>query len=417
MSFWLITIFLFVLASLFVLVPLWLRSRTASFATDTQRKNLNLALFHERSNELESELATGALEQEQFDGLMLELQQSLLDDVSNADTRQSDSGKRGNQLLANTLPILLALLIPVLAYGLYEKWGYAADVELMDLFQRTADNTDDIEETQSLIVSLGEAVREHEAAGNEDRPWAWYFLAENFAALGMFAEAEIAYRRSAEGMQDTPEKALVLGRVAMAQYILAEFQFTEEIVEIVEQARAINPGEISILQLLALDAEARKDYRAAIEYWRRLIQSNPNSEQVQLLRSNVAAAQQILLGEGEDVDAGPVVEINLMLADGIELDADLRVFVAARNAEREGMPPLAATDLTVGMLPTTIRLDNSFQVGPFNLSSAESIYLSALVSFSGTATPSRGDYRVVSQTFAHNGQHAVIDLVISEQVL
>ena len=49
---------------------------------------------------------------------------------------------------------------------------------------------------------------------------------------------------------------------------------------------------------------------------------------------------------------------------------NLRVFVAARNADREGMPPLAAISLVVGNLPIMVQLDNSLAVGPFDLSSA-----------------------------------------------
>ena len=186
--------------------------------------------------------------------------------------------------------------------------------------------------------------------------------------------------------------------------------------EVIERARAINPNEISVLQLLAADAEQRQDYRAAIDYWRLLIQSDPNSQQAQVLRENIAAAQAMLTDDDHEVAAGPVIEVNISLGEGIELDSDLRLFVAARNAEREGMPPLAAVNLTVGSLPTTIRLDNSDAVGGFNLASADTVYISALVSFTGSANPQRGDYRVVSENFAHNGQHAVIDLVIDERV-
>jgi hypothetical protein len=114
--------------------------------------------------------------------------------------------------------------------------------------------------------------------------------------------------------------------------------------------------------------------------------------------------------------SGPSIDVNVSLADGLELRDELRVFIAARNAAREGMPPLAAIDLVVASLPTTVRLDNSSAVGPFNLASADTVYLSALVSNSGVATPRSGDYRVVSESFAHNGEHTVIDLVIAEQV-
>ena len=402
----------------FVLLPLWIRNSAESFVEDASRKNENIALFQERSDELENELASGNLSQAEFDVLIQEMQQSLLSDVSDEELVLKSKTQKGKKATAKTpatnfsIPLLLCLLMPVVAYGLYSEWGFKKDVELMELFQRTVNNQDNPQESQNLIVSLGEVVQ-----ADDDRPWAWYFLAENFASIGMFAEAEIAYTQSAGRMEESPEKALVLGRVAMAKYILAEFTFTADILNVIDEARAINPNELSVLQLLAADAEEREDFETAIEYWRLIIQSNPNSEQAQILRRSIAIAQQRLAGDGQDVAAGPTIEIDLSLAEGLELlDGNLRVFVAVRNAAQEGLPPLAAIDLTVADLPANIQLDNSYAVGPFNISSADTVFVSAAISFSGSATPSSGDYRSQSDNFSHNGQRAVISLEIVDRV-
>lgn len=399
----------------FVLLPLWIRNRAESFVEDASRKNENVALFQERSDELENELSSGNLSQAEFDVLIQEMQQSLLLDVS--DEEITSKTKREKKPAAKSpaynlvIPLLLCLAMPLVAYGLYEEWGFKNDVELMGLFQRTVNNRDNPQESQDLIRRLGEVVQ-----ADDYRPWAWYFLAENFASIGMFTEAEIAYRQSAARMEETPEKALVLGRVAMAKYVLAEYTFTADILEVIGKARAINPNEMSVLQLIAADAEEREDFETAIEYWRLIIQSNPNSEQAQTLRRSIAIAQQRLAGDGQDVAAGPTIEINLSLAEGLEIDGGLRVFVAVRNAAQEGLPPLAAIDLTVADLPANIQLDNSFAVGPFNISSAETVFVSASVSFTGSATPTSGDYRSQSDNFSHNGQRAVISLEIIDRV-
>ena len=410
-----ITIALLVLAALFVLVPLW-RNRNKINTGEELRKETNVALFHERTDDLKAELAAGNLDQQQYDALVTELQQNLLADVdteavSSIQSAADKSAKEGRLALNMAVPVVLILLVPILAYSLYDRWGFLSDVEMMSLYQRTVDNRDDIEEAQALIVSLGESVQ-----ANEDQPWTWYFLAENFANLGMFNEAEIAYTRSSSLMEDTPEKALVLGRVAMAMYINAELQFTPEILEIVNQARAINPNEISILQLLASDAAENEDYESAIQYWRLLIQASPNSAQADQLRLNISAAQQILREQDPDAASGPSISVNVALADGLQLDENIRVFIAARNADREGMPPLAATSFVVGNLPLTIQLDDSSAVGPFNLSSADNVFVSALVSYAGTANPQPGDYRVVSENFSHDNALTEITLIIADQV-
>ena len=424
--FWILTAALFTLAMLFVLVPL-LRKSDLSEDGEKVRNEANISLFKEREQELEAELAAKSIDVKQFNSLLIELKQNLLSDVVD-ESDQSIPSKRikktqGKRLTNNIsaqekfltwnigFPILLTFLIPLLAYSLYDRWGYIDEVEMMDLYQRTVQNVDDLEEAQALIVSLGQAVQE-----DDGQPWAWYFLGENFSNIGMFNEAEIAYARSADLFDATPEKALALGRVAMVKYINADLQLTPEVTGVIDEARAINPNEITILQLLASDASSNEDYATAISYWRLLIQADPNSQQAQTLRANITAAQQILAQQSPSSEEGPVIDVTVSLADDLELNSSLRVFIAARNADREGMPPLAATDLVVGNLPMTVRLDNSSAVGPFNLASAENVYVSALVSQAGIAAPQPGDYRVVSESFSHNNEQAEISLIISETV-
>jgi len=425
--FWIITVCLFLVATLFVLVPLWLRRQARSYESAELRNTANIALFHERANELEAQLATGEIDEQQHQRLTAELEQNLLADIGDEEKEavaqqrlasgNSDVAvsKDGRFALTFAVPVVLALLIPLAAYVFYDRWGYFDDVALMGYFERTVNNTGDPDEAQELIVALGGIVRE-----NEELPWAWYFLAENFANLGMFGEAQIAYQRAADLLPQSTDKALVLGRVALAMYVNADLEFSPEIEAVVAQARELNPNEVSILQLLAANAENNEDWEGAIDYWRLLIQQNPNSQGAQTLRQNIAAAQQMLARQNPQLaDDGPVLQVTVRLADGIVVDDKLRVFVAARNAAREGMPPLAARDLTVADLPATIRLDNGSAVGPFNLSSAETVYISALVSQAGVASPRPGDYRVLSDTLdlsTASDEALAVELTISEQV-
>jgi cytochrome c-type biogenesis protein CcmH/NrfG len=244
------------------------------------RKEANIALFHERSFELENDLSAGNLDQGQFDSLLIELQKSLLADtsfndqdepasvenftvnssqkktfnkVSNRKNKKKDSVSRLSA--TNLIPVILAMLIPVLAYSLYDQWGYIDDVELMDLFQRTLNSTGDPGEAQALVESLVEAVQ-----ADEERPWTWYFLGENFVNLSMFVEsesvrrdlwlrAETAYQQSSVLFDEGPDQALVLGRVALAKYMNSGREFNQEILDVIEQARKINPNENLLIKL------------------------------------------------------------------------------------------------------------------------------------------------------------------------
>lgn len=408
MLFWTLAALLAVMAIAFFVIPFYLANGGDEEAVGSVQRSENLLLFAERESELAEDLAAGEIDSEEHATLLRELQQSLLDDVQ--DTRPKRApiaiSSRGWLVIG-----LIAVSLPAVSVTLYQRWGFIDDVQVMGLFQESLAAQGDVAAASALVTELGELVK-----NGSENPWVWYFLGENFATIGRFNEAEISYRQAAERLSGQPEEALVLGRAALALYIKSEFRFTPELNALIEQAQAINPNEIAVIQLLAADAQNRGDYAAAIANWRILIQLDPNSPEAQALRGEIANAQRLLREESGEEIVGPEIEVRLALAEGLSLDPNLRVFVAVRSAEREGMPPLAAVGLSVADLPTTISLDNSSQVGPFNLSSADLVRVSALVSLNGTANPSRGDYRVVSDDFAHNGQHAIVTLTISDEV-
>ena len=408
MLFWTLAALLAVMAIAFFVIPFYRANGGDEEAVGSVQRSENLLLFAERESELAEDLAAGEIDSEEHATLLRELQQSLLDDVQ--DTRPKRApiaiSSRGWLVIG-----LIAVSLPAVSVTLYQRWGFIDDVQAMGLFQESLAAQGDVAAASALVTELGELVK-----NGSENPWVWYFLGENFATIGRFNEAEISYRQAAERLSGQPEEALVLGRAALALYIKSEFRFTPELNALIEQAQAINPNEIAVIQLLAADAQNRGDYAAAIANWRILIQLDPNSPEAQALRGEIANAQRLLREESGEEIVGPEIEVRLALAEGLSLDPNLRVFVAVRSAEREGMPPLAAVGLSVADLPTTISLDNSSQVGPFNISSADLVRVSALVSLNGTANPPRGDHRVVSDDFAHNGQHAIVTLTISDEV-
>ena len=408
MLFWTLAALLAVMAIAFFVIPFYRANGGDEEAVGSVQRSENLLLFAERESELAEDLAAGEIDSEEHATLLRELQQSLLDDVQDTKPKRAPIAISSRAWLVIGL---IAVSLPAVSVTLYQRWGFIDDVQVMGLFQESLAAQGDVAAASALVTELGELVK-----NGSENPWVWYFLGENFATIGRFNEAEISYRQAAERLSGQPEEALVLGRAALALYIKSEFRFTPELNALIKQAQAINPNEIAVIQLLAADAQNRGDYAAAIANWRILIQLDPNSPEAQALRGEIANAQRLLREESGEEIVGPEIEVRLALAEGVSLDPNLRVFVAVRSAEREGMPPLAAVGLSVADLPTTISLDNSSQVGPFNLSSADLVKVSALVSLNGTANPSRGDYRVVSDDFAHNGQHAIVTLTISDEV-
>ena len=409
--------FLVLVAMGFFLSPFFSQSRAQGSNFFSSRKEQNISLFEDRRSSLDRDLRENLISRELHMQLTTELKSSLLEDISEDKDESYVHQKLSKpHLLA---AIFSVLLIPVASYSLYGHWGFSQHEDIRSLYERTAANRDDLEETRELIAALGAVVMEE--SESSPLPWAWYFLGENFSMLGLYSEAEVAYRQSSDRLSEETEQALSLGRLALVRYILDEFVLTPRVSAAIEQARLRNPNETAVLQILASDAETRKDYSEAIANWRLLIQANPNSPQSNLLRQKISDAQFLLVPSENNVLAAdnmtsPLINVSLSLADGLDVAGDTIIFVAARDANKEGLPPLAVVVLSVKDLPSVITLTNAQAVGPFNLSSAEAINVSALISYSGVANPNSGDIRVVSESILLSDVPSELSLILSSRI-
>ena len=409
--------FFVLLAIGFVLLPFFLRNPNQSSSFFFTRKELNVSLFEDKKYSLDKDFEEGLLSPEVHSELINELKSNLLSDV-NYDQEQFKIPKKLSRL-SSLAAVFAVLLIPVASYSLYGYWGYSQHENIRGLYERTAANRDDLDEARELISALG-AVVMGEPESNP-LPWAWYFLGENFSMLGLYSEAEVAYRQSSDRLIGESEQALSLGRLALVRYILDEFVITPRVRAAIQQTRRLNPNEIAVLQILASDAETREDYREAIANWRLLIQADPNSSQSNLLRQKVTDAQ-LLLAATDDLalssssTISPSISVSLSLADSLKVSGDTVVFVAAGDVDKEGSPPLAVAVLSVKDLPSVVTLTDDQAVGPFKLSSAKSVNLSALISFSGVANPQSGDIRAVSESILLSDEPSEVSLILSSRL-
>lgn len=412
--FWYFAAALLILAALFILLPLW-KFTQSDESSRARRERTNLLIFKERVAELAAEVAAGNLEQENFEELQRELERSLLSDVqpqleAKKEVPQASSSWRSASRL---VPLCLFIIVIPLSIALYRTWGFQEELALGQIFERTRESVDNPQEARDLIFSLGAIIEKDRENG-----WAWYFMAQNLVNLAQFPEASMALERAGEYIQEPQDRVVVLSQYAFLEYMLAEQKLTDKVQGIIDQAQRLDPNQLLILQILGMDAEQRSDYQSAITYWRRMLQLTPPGEESQLLQGMIAnAQQQISTAGGQEAVAvdGPHIEVEVLLAPGLDLDPSTRVFVSALEVNGRGQP-LAAEVLTVGDLPTTVTLDNSDAVGPFNISSAEMIYIVATASSSGSANVQSGDYQNRTEGFAHANQDANIRLEISDVV-
>jgi len=415
--FWILSAGLLLLASLFVLMPLWRQQRGAHLSGLQERDAANLAIYQERAAELDADLHAGTIDQQQYTILKLELERNLLADVRDDPDASNDEALKSSSWLSTgkLIPLVLVLSILPLSYVFYQQWGFQDELALRDLHEQTLAVEDNPERALEVIYLLTDFID-----NNPDSGWAWYFLSQNLAALGQYAETSIALERASSLIEQPADKAFLLGRYALNEYMLADRQLNDKVRSIITQAQRLDPNQLFVLQILALDAEQSDDLQSAVTYWQRVLQMASSGEDAEFLRSHIAELETRMDAQAdpasEVADRGPVIDVEVELAPGLDLDPDSRVFVSALEVNGRGQP-LAAKVLNVRDLPATVTLDNSAAVGPFNLSSAEMVYVVATVSASGTANVQAGDYQVRSEGFQHSDTHAIIRLQIKEAIV
>lgn len=423
--FWIVSLLLMLLAVLFVVVPVlrFARLQQGSGAGGQHhRDSANLMIFEERLAELDAELDAGVLDEEQHQALKAELQRTLLADIKTEAAAESHSSKEkqvagklapASLLIPSRLiPMLTIVLMLPLSFYLYGLWGFESDLQIADVFERSRDNQGDPEELRDLIFELGAIIE-----ADSENGWAWYYLARHLVSLGQINEAARAFERAAAFVENSQDRAIILGQYAQAAYIAAGQQITADVQEIIDQAQRLDPAEQSVLQLLGADAFINENYQSAMTYWQQLLGISQRADDREFLQEMIAEAQQRMAAAGDvsvPVDAGPRLQISLSLDPELDLPPQTRVFVSAQDLQQAG-PPLAAKVLTVADLPTVVTLSDADAVGPVNLSSATEVVIVATVSLGGSADVQSGDLQARSPTLPLSDDEPVrLQLLIAD---
>ena len=213
-EFWLAVGLLLLVGTAFLLVPV-LRGRRAQAEED--RTALNVALYQERLAELTAQREAGTLTVEQFDAGQAEAARELL-----ADTEGAGPG-RGLRL-GKALPLLLALALPVLAFGLYWHWGASQQLAAMQ----------EQPSMQQMAARLEQAVKD-----NPDSAEAWYFLGRLYMGEGRAAEAAKAFEQVIRVAGREPE---LLGQWAQALYFSGSKQWSAQLQALTDEALRQDPN-------------------------------------------------------------------------------------------------------------------------------------------------------------------------------
>ena len=370
-DFWLAAGLLLLVALSFLLIPV-LRGRRAQREED--RTALNVALYQERVAELQAQQAEGVLDAAQMDSGRAEAARELFADTEGvAAPRVSKLGK--------PLPLLAAVLVPVLGLGLYLHFGAADKVELTREFAQAPQSMEEM--TRRL---------ERAVAAQPDSAEGLYFLGRTYMAQDRPADAAKMFERAANLAGRQPE---LLGQWAQAQYFADGKKWSDKLQALTDEALKADPKEVTSLGLLGIAAFEGERYQQAIDYWNRLLAQLPEDDKSrEALQGGINRATERLEASGGKVAAAPAAKVAALLKVRVDLASELKgkvqpgdsVFIFARAVS--GPPaPLAAKRLTVADLPVTVELGDADAMMPqLKLSNFPEVQLVARISRAGQPT-------------------------------
>lgn len=381
-EFWLSAGLLLLAALAFLLIPI-LRGRRQQQAEE-DRTALNVALYQERVAELTAQQEAGVLDAGQLAKGRDEAARELL-----SDTEGSEAPRQGH--LGKTLPLVAAVLVPVMALGLYLHFGAADKVELIREF------ADAPKTMQEMTTRLERAVQ-----AQPDSAEGLYFLGRAYMADQRPGDAAKAFERAVALAGREPE---LLGQWAQAQYFAADKQWSAQLQSLTDEALKADPNEVTSLGLRGIAAFEGERYQEAIDYWQRLLSQLPEGDASRAaLQGGIdRAADKLKADGGKPVQAASLtvrVELAAALKDKVKPDDTVFIFARASN----GPPmPLAAKRVTVAQLPIEVQLSDADAMMPqMKLSDFAEVQLVARVSRAGQ--PTQGEWIGQSAPLATRGQ-------------
>mgnify|MGYP001816859045 FL=1 len=300
-----------------------------------------------------------------------------------------DAGQGGATPVVSTdgqgFPVwLLFPVVAVMASALYYFLGSVTDVEISKRLQGISETTSPEEMTQ-----LVEAIDARSAL----RPGYLHYV----ALLGRFYMGQEDYIRAREVYRqlaiEAPDDAQAMAYAAQADFLASGRQLSEQARMQAEQALAVDPHQRTALGLLGMASFEQGSYRAAIEYWQRLLaMETPGSESAQMINSVIAMAQEKLGADApaiEGVEPAPAemtagVTVSVRFPEGAQYNPGDTVFVLARNADADSRMPIAVQRLLAQQLPLTLRLDDGNSMAGQKLSETPSVLVVVQVSPGGT---------------------------------
>lgn len=375
---WIAAASLALLALFFVIPPLLsggARARAVS------RRGVNLAVLQDQLRELDRELATGGISEEQHRQAKQEIEVRVVEDVPD-EVETGTSVRRPLWLVG-----VLGVMVPAASLGLYSLLGNPAAVDVAAVAPTAHDGGHAMspEQIEARLDALKARLR-----AKPDDAAGWVMLARTQSFLGRHADAADSLKKATELVPDNPD---LLADYADMLAMARGKRLAGEPEALVKRALEVDPTHIKSLALAGTAAFERADYRTAADLWERALKAfPPGAEGMESIQAAIADAREkggISGPMPTPVAAAAGASITGKVTLSPELAARVRptdtLFVFARAASGPPMP-LVILRRAAGDLPLEFRLDDSMAMQPDRrLADFPKLVVAARISRSGQA--------------------------------
>ena len=431
-SFYIAAALMLVIALGFVILPL-LRSGRAARAGRIAGTESNVAIYRQQRQEILAEFEVGVLAAQERDDALAELTlRAGQEVVKGVEVQMPAAAPATAHVRLWSWAAGVAVLVPLLAFGLYAKLGSPDAAKLAAAGTQDAPAVSD-KQILGMVDSLAEKMKD-----NPDDAQGWALLGRSQRVLERWPQAAQAFERA---NQLSPNDAQLLADYADVLAMTQQGSLNGKPFDLILQALKADPENRKALALAGSAEMNRRNFGPALGYWERLQKLLPAGSEDQ--RQVTATIEEIRQAQPQDggafpgppgraTPAAPAVQnpassagtAAMNLSGKVTITPELAkqvaltdtVFIYARSAQQGGPKmPLAILRVQAKELPREFELTDSMAMAPnFKLSGFAQVVVEARVSKSGNASPQSGDFQGASGIIkpGARGVSIVIDRVI-----
>lgn len=394
--FWVLAALLACLSIALVVWPLLTRRGTVAVADSDEARRL--AVYRDRRREIRMELDSGRLSAEEAERAEREL---VAEAAAQFPEAAAANGGSGVARPATVWAIVAALLIPLVALGVYDRIGAPGLVALDSAALRGELSPQRLEQ---IVRELEERV-----ARKPDDGEGWAMLGEALRLRNEPARAAGAYGKA---VALVPDNARLLADYAETLVVVNGGEFGPQVVAVLERALKADPDDGKAIAMMGAAQYRAGNLAQSLVHLKRLAAAMPEgSPEGKRLGETVERIEAELASRGGSTGAGaapttepagrtPGSRNDIRILGSITIDETLRgtvqegmtLFVVARPSEGS-RTPIAVQRLVVGATwPIRFELSDAQAMDPSRpLSKAGPVIVEARVSLGGDAGRRSGD--------------------------